>query len=37
MIIISAIVGQTTHLVVEQPLLLFPNSRRPVSTLPTSG
>lgn len=36
-LVISAIVGQVTHIVIEQPLMLRLRARRPVSTMPAPG
>jgi exopolysaccharide production protein ExoZ len=36
-LIVSAIAGQVTHLIVEQPVLLRLRTGRPVSTIPASG
>ncbi|HBK06549.1 MAG TPA: hypothetical protein DDZ81_11885 [Acetobacteraceae bacterium] len=36
-LVVSAIVGQITHVVIEQPLLLRLRTRRPVSTMPAPG
>jgi exopolysaccharide production protein ExoZ len=36
-LVVSAIVGQVTHHIIEQPLLLRLRSRRPISTIPAPG
>ena len=36
-VVISAVAGQFTHIAIEQPLLLHPRTRRPVSTMPAPG
>jgi exopolysaccharide production protein ExoZ len=36
-LVVSAVVGHVTHLLVEQPVLLRLRTRRPISTLPAAG
>ncbi len=35
--VFGAVVGQPTDIAIEQPLLLRPRTRRPVSTMPAPG